>query len=650
MNRSLHALAAVALLLGLAACGGGSKAGCSVFDTTCAAATDGAASSTGTGTVATSPAGTVVLSLSSDTISASSPGTVTALVKDANGRPLSGVLVTFASSNGVASIDVPRVPTNTQGFASTVLQPAPGAKGGDYVTASADIGASVPLTTRVVFTVSPVTTSLSGMAATPTAISAYSASVITVAVQGASAAAPVTVNFSSTCGSSATPKAVLSPSSVTVTGSTASTTYQDKGCGGTDRIIATINGTNANQALDLSVALPVARSLAFLSATPDVICLAGSGCLEQSVVSFQVVDQNGLGVPRVTVLFALDFPAYATLEQTSAPTNDQGIANVNLNARAVPAPVRVRATVNQGGVQLSTVSNVLSINAGLPTSRAVSFSAGAYNVDGLDRDGTASAIRVQLNDRFGNPVSDGTAVSFISEGASVIPASCKTVSGVCSVNFVSSEPRPSDGRVTVVAYAQGEEAFDDTVSSDNRYTVTEPFDDVGVIYIDRDEDGIVDPGEYIVGSSADGVWSSNNFVRASSVFTLSSHATVPRLFKPDGTRWASTPFSVKPGLGNCRQQQLIYVRDGNANADALGGNPIPAGATLSLATTAKSASVSIDASPVRSGTSPTSHVITVDLADCSVALTAEGTLDLIIAMPNSGPRYTIPIGTVNVAP
>ncbi len=51
-------------------------------------------------------------------------------------------------------------------------------------------------------------------------------------------------------------------------------------------------------------------------------------------------------------------------------------------------------------------------------------------------------------------------------------------------NFLSSSPRPTDGRITVVAYALGEESFLDQ-NGNNVWDATEPFQDLGSLYLDR---------------------------------------------------------------------------------------------------------------------------------------------------------------------
>lgn len=665
MKKTIWCVGGLALAALLSACGGGgSDAGCSVFTagctTTTGTTTTGGTTTSDSGTVSTSSSGTVVLSLSSTTVSASTPGTVTALVKDANGKPIKGAVVAFEVSNGTATLSPERSITDDLGNASATLQPIAGKIGADYVKASADVSSSSTLTTRIAFTVSTVNVVLSNMVATPASVAAYGASVLSVDVEGASSSAPVTVAFSSTC--AAAGKADLSPASVSVTGTTARITYRDKGCGTTDRISAQITGTSQQRQLDLVAAAPSMTSLEYVSSTSDIICLAGSGCPMSTQVKFRLRDQYSNAIANTPVSFSLDIPGVADLGVTSQPTDADGVATVSVTARTTPSPVRVKAKVD--GTTLATVSNELAIHAGLPTSRTFSFAPEAYNPNGMHRDGTSTAIRVQLNDRFGNAVADGTSISFVSEGASVIPSRCKTASGVCTVNFVSSEFRPVNGRVTVLAFAQGEEAFDDT-DGNNLYTLGERFDDLGPIFIDKNENGVEDmvDGEHIMGEAADGKWSDNDYVRFSSVFTLSSHR-LPRISAVPAGGVATCPegashqdflgadrLILSPTTSSCRVSRLICIRDSNTAADRVtpgtrwDGNPIPAGSTVTISSKAKGASVKVDNTPIPSTISPTMHRVTVELDDCTKALESSGAVDLTVKMPE-GSTYTFDIGRI----
>ena len=653
----LKRLASLLLISFVVACGGGGgSAGTSPFGSG-SSSTGTATSGSGTTGVASSTSGSVVMNISSTVVSASTPGVVTALVKDASGAPIAGTLVTFTVSDSIAQVSPRTVITDSTGSASTTVSPSSQtALGAAYVSAAADTS-TVPLSAKLAFSVSAVNVTLDSVAATTTSVPAYASTPLTASVTGASSSAPVNVEFKSTC--VAQGKASISPATLSLVSSSGSVTYQDKGCNSTDRISASVVGTSQTKTLDLVIQAPASQAIQFVAASPDTICLAGSGCPATSIISFRVTDQFSNPVASRSVDFTLDIPGVADLSFSNAVSDAGGVVSVSVLARTIPTPVRVKAKVT--GTSLETVSNQLAINAGLPTQQAVSFSAESYNIDGLDRDGQTSAIRVQLNDRFGNPVPDGTAVSFVAEGASVIPARCTTLNAVCVVQFVSSNFRPKDGRVTVIAYAQGEESFLDT-NNNNLYDNLEAFTDLGEVFVDKNENGVMDPGEFIAGSSKNGVWDGNTYVRASRVFVLSSSATAPRLFEATvegtcGTRpLASLDFKlISPNT--CRAQKFVCVRDGNGNADIpvpgipgefAGGNPVPVGTTLSVTTKAKDATVTIDQSPVTGlPRQPTVHAVTAELSDCAKPATA-GSVDLQIQMPNAGPQYKFStIGTIS---
>lgn len=106
-------------------------------------------------------------------------------------------------------------------------------------------------------------------------------------------------------------------------------------------------------------------------------------------------------------------------------------------------------------------------------------------------------ITARLGDRFNNPVPDGTAVTFTTEGG-VIGGSCTTVKGACSVDWVSQNPRPSDGRVTILATAIGEESFGDA-NNDGYFSDGDSFpaiNDLPEAFRDDNENGVWDAPEF----------------------------------------------------------------------------------------------------------------------------------------------------------
>jgi hypothetical protein len=116
----------------------------------------------------------------------------------------------------------------------------------------------------------------------------------------------------------------------------------------------------------------------------------------------------------------------------------------------------------------------------------------------LTIDGTTTPVTARLGDRFQNPAPDGTAITFTAEGGNIL-SQCTTTTtasegGVCTVNFRSSNPRPSDGRITLLAKAIGEESFVDT-NGNGAFDAIDSFTDTAEPFRDDNENGAYDLGE-----------------------------------------------------------------------------------------------------------------------------------------------------------
>lgn len=185
------------------------------------------------------------------------------------------------------------------------------------------------------------------------------------------------------------------------------------------------------------------KSMNFVSATPTTISIKGTGVgqPETSVVSFKVLDDLGTAVPNQTVQFALDTTVGGiTLDHASATSAADGTVSVAVSAGTVHTTVRVTATATSGSTTVSARSDTLTISTGIPDQDSVSLSAESLNIEGANRDGVTSKITARMADRFNNPVPDGTAISFRTEGGS-IEAQCSTVAGACQ--RVVHQPEPS---------------------------------------------------------------------------------------------------------------------------------------------------------------------------------------------------------------
>jgi hypothetical protein len=200
-------------------------------------------------------------------------------------------------------------------------------------------------------------------------------------------------------------------------------------------------------------------------------------------------------VPNVDVTFALNTLVGDLRVTPTAPTvartNFDGRVQAVVSSGSIATTARVAATVSGSGI--TTQSDQLTITTGIPDWDSVSLSASTLNPDAFNFDGTEVEIRIALADRFNNPVPDGTAVTLTAEGGA-IGSQCLTTAGVCTVDWLSQNPRPIDGRITLLATATGEESFVDG-NGDGLFSAAESYTDIGEPFRDDNWDGIRQPSE-----------------------------------------------------------------------------------------------------------------------------------------------------------
>lgn len=243
-------------------------------------------------------------------------------------------------------------------------------------------------------------------------------------------------------------------------------------------------------------------------------------------MSFRVVDALGQPKQGVVVSFALlfnqDVDGVIGLARISssptAITNNEGVATVTVVSGTLPVSPRVKATftvtLDEESYDISSVSSVLGVGTGMPHQSGFSIALSRHNVEGGDIDSEEITVTASLADHFGNPVPDGTSVTFVSPEAGNITSNCTTEKGRCSSIWRSSGVRPVDNRLTITAYATGEDSFHDSdgngIYSGNpdyiTYDMPEPF-------VDANENGVINPsflGEQLIDVDLDGVWDSAN--------------------------------------------------------------------------------------------------------------------------------------------
>ena len=334
---------------------------------------------------------------------------------------------------------------------------------------------------------------ISAAAALP-ALSAGGSTQVTATLtdQGQAYLTATDVTFSSACIGSGL-ATVTSP--VTSNSGIAVTTYTAKGCVGDDTITvsADIDGTPVSGSVTVNVQPASLGSIEFVSASPTNIELKGMGGAESSTITFKVLDTSGNPIANQDVTFSLNTSVgglqFSPGTDTDTSGND-GIVSTIVQAGTVATSVRVTATVSSTG--LSSQSDQLVVTTGLPDNDSFSLSLSVKNPEAWDIDGAKVQVSAFLADRFNNPVPDGTQVVFTTEGGS-IGGSCLTDGGACSVDWTSQNPRPANGRASILATAIGEESFTDS-NGNAQFDAGETFVDLPEAFLDDNENGVYDLG------------------------------------------------------------------------------------------------------------------------------------------------------------
>ena len=445
---------------------------------------------------------------------------VRATLTDASGAVVPNTLVSFdmgAYTNAIVS--PASLVTNTSGVATVSLAPASiSAVGGGTVKASATVGGA-SVTNQTSFNVAATNVSLGAIVVgdgTPAAASLASAGntslALTVSVGTPSVVAsgvPIAVAYSASCGR--INGSSLSASTTTNGSGVANASYEAVNsdgtlCSGTVSLTATSAGATS-VVKTLTVAAATANAITFVSTgTASQIFVTGSGALEQYVAKFKVLS-GVVPMSNQSVTFSLLVnPGGVGLGSTGSTTNVVGTTNitgdveVSIFAGTLPGSVKVRAALTLTPLVFAETQN-LTVASGPASQRFMSLSVEKFNIEGWAIDGTTTKLTARVADRQGNAVADGTVVNFTAESGQVA-YSCSTkqvnLISSCSVDFQSQNPRTADGRVSVLAFLEGTADYTDT-SGNNRYDAgTDTLVKIGDAYRDDNENGIYDPGEFVI--------------------------------------------------------------------------------------------------------------------------------------------------------
>jgi len=485
------AVTALAMALVLAACGGGGGNPGAVGGS--GSGSTGTGTGTGTGTAAVAKTTLTVLNSSGNPttdIAGGETATLKATVTLASGKPAEGALVTFSAGTAGMVVFVPAsgsAKTDASGVATVQVRSADTTSTGALAlnVSSVDLEKQTSTATLYVsFGAAPLTVGkLSFVPAPSGVLPAFNTLSLNIPLTNGKEPATTApgLSMSSLCVADGT--ATLVPG--TLANGTQVATYTNNGCTrGTD--VITVSAGSSTQNISVPVAAANIGSIQFVSSNLNgsSIVLKGSGGQgrsESAQLTFRVVDNHNNGLPGVDVDFSATTTTGGLMVSPSRATTDaSGNVTTMVSSGTIPTPVRVTATATRNNVTVSGLSDALTVSTGLPIQKSMSMSVDKYNIEGGEVDGVPASITVRLADQYGNPVSNGTAVNFVTEGGAVGSAAqgaCTTVDGGCSVSLISQNFRPSNGRVTVLAYAQGIENFVDA-NGDGQYSCTNYVDPV----------------------------------------------------------------------------------------------------------------------------------------------------------------------------
>ena len=594
----LVAVSAV-LLVTLAGCGGGGgsagtpSSGSGSTGSNLTTTTTTTTATTTTTLVAGTPSVVVEIRDANNAVTLSIGGsgisTASAKLLDADGKPVAGRLVTFSADAALVRLSPASgtVLSDSNGIASVQLSPISLlVSGAGSIKATALIG-SVAVVGGIDFQVSATNLALRSLNLGIASLAAFGNRVVSVQVvaNGAPVTSPVQVVFTASCGS-------VSPASVNTDGAgNASTSYKADviACAGTNVSISASSVGATPLSGQISVLPTVATNIQFISTAPAIIYLRDSGAATQAVVTFKVVNSIGEPLPNQALAVSLvnsgpgvSLDVLGANSQVIKISDSAGNVSVAVFSGTVPTPVQVRAALVANN-QISTTSGILTIASGRPVQKAASIASLKLSLEGFTFDGDTTPITLSLADRQGNPVPDGTVVNFVSQSGVMIPPTCVITGGTsqCSSTIRSQGTRPLNGRVSILAYVQGEEDFDD-LNRNNVFDPGEPFTDMGNAYrsdlnntalpsdsaltstfsfrqgadfsVPRTGASVCSGGESGVPNTCDGIWGANEVRKQHLIIFASAQA------------FSSAPAISAPNASGTIAGFSILVFDKNGNS------------------------------------------------------------------------------------
>ncbi|WP_394261809.1 hypothetical protein [Moraxella boevrei] len=465
------------------------------------------------------------------TVTSSNNVTASIKVTDASGNPISGALVTFTAGGVTFGTSNGAVLSNAEGIAKISLKPTDVTDTGAYtISATAEKEGVTATSATVNFSLQSANITIGNLnIANENLASGGSTNITLVTTDGTNVQNGITVDFNATCGSfSANPVTSSNQGNVTTTYSAIDS--NGNLCEGSQTITAKTTNGSDTKTLTVNVAQVQPSALLYTSTEAVNLVTKNSGSATTGQIEFTVY-ANGSPVRNQKVIISkIETPndfSFGVLNNQSpieVESDSNGKVIVNLYPGALPGPVELRATLKNDS-NVTAVSKNIAVIGSRATQNGITVGIGKNVL--LNDSADTTNITMRITNRNGTSIPAGTTVNFVSEGGMITPSCSTDATGNCTVTFTSQNPRPANGRVSILAYLEGDKQYTD-INGDNMYTAgTDTFvKNIGDLFRDDNENNIYDSanGEFIYKRNGSGSCGTNTSVRFDqlSISTLGS--------------------------------------------------------------------------------------------------------------------------------
>ncbi|MGP5647591.1 Ig-like domain-containing protein [Psychrobacter celer] len=387
--------------------------------------------------------------------------------------------------------------TDAEGIAQIFLKPDNAEVSGAYTISANATYNQQTATTDTTFSVQATNVTLSEITVGSNSLASGGQTPISLKVtnEAGDALSGVLVNFNSGCGQ--IPEQVTSDSEGMVKAVFKAINLDTTLCSGLVRVSA----RTGNQTKSTTITVASAEATSIIYTSNDLsLGIRGSGSSSTGQAEFTVYSgSTTLANEQVRVSlekspFGLTFGPNRNQQSYVATTDANGQIIVPIFPGTTPGPVEIEVSLVDDPL-INALSKNITVASSRVTQTGLSLS-WEKNVLDWSYDGDSTQINARMVDRNGNKVPDGTVINFTAEGGK-ITSSCATVDGNCTVTFTTQNPRPGDGRVSILAVAEGEKEYID-MNENNAWDegVDILVHNIGDTFRDDNESGEFEIGEF----------------------------------------------------------------------------------------------------------------------------------------------------------